>query len=198
MADFLLTITLLIWIPLIPLRLMIQAGIGVWRRLGDMSYLLFFVYWATLDILLLANRDSFIGYRFKTFPLAEILGWILIILSLLFGYWTARTLGLVTLSTRPQVTPRKATAGLIVSGPYCYLRHPFYFAEWFLLLGLSLVTQSWLVVGLIVAALLVDPIVTLFEEKELVQRFGAAYAGYQKKVPRLLPTFSSPPSRKGS
>jgi len=193
MPDILLIITLLVWIPLVPLRLMIQAGIGLWKRVGDFSYFIFFLYWAMLDLVILAYRDPLSGYRFQTFPLATALGAVLIVLSILFAYWTAQTLGLVTLSTRPQVNPRKAAASLIVSGPYCYLRHPFYFAEWFLLLGLSLVTGSWPVIGLALATMVIDPIVTLFEEKELVERFGGAYRGYQKKVPRLLPTFSRIP-----
>lgn len=193
MPDILLIVIFLIWIPLIPLRLVIQAGIGLWRKLGDFSYLLFFLYWAVFDLLILANKDPLLEYRFQTFPLATALGAVLIVLSILFAYWTAQTLGLVTLSTRPQVNPRKAAASLIVSGPYCYLRHPFYFAEWFLLLGLSLVTCSWPVFGLALATMVIDPIVTLFEEKELVERFGGAYREYQKKVPRLLPTFSRIP-----
>jgi protein-S-isoprenylcysteine O-methyltransferase Ste14 len=188
MANSLLIITLLVWLPLIPLRLILQGGVGLWRKIGDLSYLLFFLYWAALNLLILSRRDALLELRFQTFPLADTLGILLIILSLLFGYWAARTLGLVTLSTRPQITPSKAKASLIVSGPYCRLRHPFYFAEWFFLAGAALVTRSWLVLGLLAAALLIDPIVTVFEEKELVQRFGAAYREYQKKVPRLLPT----------
>ncbi len=190
MQEILLTVTLLIWIPVIPLRLAIQGGIGLWRRLGDFSYAIFLIYWAGVDILILANWDRVSVSYFETFPFAAPLGYLLIAFGLLLGYWTSHTLGLVILSTRAQVHHKKVGASLMVSGPYNYLRHPFYFAEWFALLGLSLVTQSYLVLGLLVLALILDPIVTFFEEKELVERFGNAYREYQKKVPRLLPTFS--------
>ncbi len=188
--ELLLTVTVLTWTPLIPLRLTIQAGINLWRKMGDLSYLLFFIYWSLVDILLLYVKESWMLPRFQGFLGDRLLGWVLIILSLLFGYWTCRTLGLVRLSTRPQVAPDKAATTLIVTGPYQWIRHPFYFMEWFLLLGLTLVTGSWVVLALAIVSMAVDPLVARFEEKELVQRFGNDYLEYQKRVPRLLPTLT--------
>jgi protein-S-isoprenylcysteine O-methyltransferase Ste14 len=182
MTDLLLLVTLLIWVPLIPLRLVIQSGISLWRKLGDLSFWIFFVWWAGIDILVLAERESLSLARFEPTAPGQVIGIVLVILSLLFGYWTAQTLGLVTLSTRPQVSPDKSRASLIVSGPYRLIRHPFYFTEWFLLVGLGLLTHSWVVFGLLAATLVIDPIVTLFEERELGLRFGNEYEEYRRTL----------------
>lgn len=190
MIELLLLVTVLIWVPLIPLRLVIQSGITLWRRLGDISYLLFTVYWAIVDLWLLSNRPSILVSLMPTPSVTRGVGAVLILASLVFGYWTASTLGFITFTTRPQVAPAKSGASLIISGPYRYLRHPFYFSEWFLLSGVALATGSRWVLILLIVALIVDPFVTFFEEKELGARFGKDYADYKKRVPRLLPTLA--------
>lgn len=196
MSDLILIAALLVWIPMIPLRLAIQGGIGFWRKIGDLAYLIFFVYWGAVDLVVIAKRQELLSSRMETGPLAGGAGYLLVVLSLVFGYWTASTLGFLTFTTRPQVTPKKIAAPLIISGPYRYLRHPFYFSEWFLLSGAALITGSWLIAGLVIVAILIDPFVTVLEEKELVARFGNDYLQYQKRVPRLLPTLA-PLFRKG-
>lgn len=191
MPDILAQAAVLIWVPLIPLRLALHGGVSLWRRFGDWSYVLAFIYWGLADILLFAFRDIWLSPRLGSLPGADIVGWLLILFGLFFGLWAANTLGLVAFLTRPQVSPQKTRSLLIVTGPYRWVRHPFYFSEWFLLLGIALVSRSWAVLGLVVVTLLIDPLVTQWEEKELVDRFGKDYSEYRKKVPRLLPTFSS-------
>jgi protein-S-isoprenylcysteine O-methyltransferase Ste14 len=187
MPDILLQAFVLIWVPLVPLRLVLHGGISLWRKFGDFFYVVAFVYWAAAAILLVASKDAWLGPRFAAFPGSSFLGWTLAGFGLLFGLWAANTLGLVAFFTRPQVSPRKSTSALIVTGPYRWVRHPFYLSEWFLLLGVALVSQSWAILGLVLATLLVDPLITQWEEKELVARLGKDYLDYQKKVPRFLP-----------
>lgn len=185
--DLVLLATGLIWIPLIPLRLVLHIGIPFWRRLGDLTFWVAVIYWAAVCLFLLAQREWLLDTRFPSHSLVTVVGALITFLFLAFGYWTIRTLGLVTLSTRPQISPQKVSSSLVVVGPYRLVRHPVYFTEWGLLLGLGLVTASWLPLFLLAITLLVDPIVTRFEEKELVERFGNDYSDYQKKVPRLIP-----------
>jgi len=74
----------------------------------------------------------------------------------------------------------------VVSGPYRYVRHPLYFLVLVVIwsaapqlspdrLLFNLVWTAWLVAG------------TVFEERDLVAQFGAAYTEYQRRVPMLLP-----------
>lgn len=189
MNSFLLAI-LLIWVPLIPLRLAIQAGVKAWRRMGEFSSLVFFVYWVAVDAVVLNRQGEWALPAVESTPVLSAAGLLLMAAAGGLAAWTAGTLGFKTLFLRPQLAPGKATTPLIIQGPYRFLRHPFYFSEWFFLAGACFVTGSWLILGLLVAAILLDPVVTLFEEKELLERFGEEYRAYQKKVPRLLPTLA--------
>lgn len=192
LSDILLMTVVLIWIPLIPMRFILHTGIGIWRRFGDLSYLVCGIYWCLFDILLVASRDVWTSspWRFQTLPVASWLGWALLLFGIGFGYWAASTLGFIAFTTRPQLSPKKSASTLIATGPYRLVRHPFYFSEWFILLGATLITRSWLALGLVLLAFILDPIIAKFEEKELVERLGKSYEDYRKKVPRLLPTFS--------
>jgi protein-S-isoprenylcysteine O-methyltransferase Ste14 len=74
---------------------------------------------------------------------------------------------------------------LSMSGPYRYVRHPFYFCCLVLVwscptltfdrLLYNVVWSIWVVVG------------TFLEERDLVMDFGEPYRDYQRKVPMLIP-----------
>jgi protein-S-isoprenylcysteine O-methyltransferase Ste14 len=72
------------------------------------------------------------------------------------------------------------------------VRHPLYLGLLLGLLGFWLLSPTGtctVFVGCNVAYLLVG---TRLEERKLIQRFGAAYARYQARVPQLLPTKGLP------
>jgi protein-S-isoprenylcysteine O-methyltransferase Ste14 len=99
--------------------------------------------------------------------------------------WTFSNLGRNLTDT--VVTRRDHT--LIVSGPYRYVRHPFYVAIALQMLGGSLVTANWfiLLAGVIPFSFLVAR--TRIEEQKLVDRFGAEYQEYMRRVGRFVPRF---------
>ncbi|MGC4054727.1 MAG: isoprenylcysteine carboxylmethyltransferase family protein [Paludibaculum sp.] len=78
-----------------------------------------------------------------------------------------------------------ATAPLAVSGPYRWVRHPFYFLALVLLWSspmlsgdralLNTLFTVWIVLG------------TRWEERDLIVRYGDAYRRYQAEVPMLVP-----------
>lgn len=75
-----------------------------------------------------------------------------------------------------------------VVGPYRYVRNPLYLAVVLVVAGLGLLGSSALLLVWVAVLLgwfwfLLIP----FEEKELQALFGKAYAGYQRRVPRLIP-----------
>lgn len=191
MADILLIAVVLIWVPLIPLRFFLHAITHLWRKLADLTYVVAVIYWAVIDAFLISSMTSWRSVRFSSFPGALTLGMLLIVGGILLAYRSITTLGIPVFLIRPQVSPKKAQARLVVTGPYRWIRHPFYFSEWLFLLGVALFSNSWIVLGILIVTLLFDPVITLLEEKELVARFGTVYREYQKKVPRLLPTFKS-------
>jgi protein-S-isoprenylcysteine O-methyltransferase Ste14 len=98
--------------------------------------------------------------------------------------WTFRNLGTNLTDT---VVTRKDHA-LITTGPYRYVRHPFYLAFFLAIVGGSMVAANWflLLAGLVPAIFIIAR--TPIEEAKLVERFGDEYRDYIAKTGRFLPT----------
>jgi protein-S-isoprenylcysteine O-methyltransferase Ste14 len=97
--------------------------------------------------------------------------------------WTLRTLGRNLTDT--VVTRKEHT--LITTGPYRWVRHPFYSAAALLTLASTLVAANWffLVVGGLIFLLLVMR--TRKEEAHLLARFGDDYRNYMQRTGRFVP-----------
>lgn len=80
----------------------------------------------------------------------------------------------------------KAGAALIQTGPYAVVRHPMYSGGLVLALGWALRTQSWLVVGYVAVLFVFLDLKSRREERWLTEKFPA-YAGYQRRVRKLVP-----------
>ena len=81
----------------------------------------------------------------------------------------------------------RARHTLVTSGPYRWVRHPFYVAFALAVAANSLVTANWFLAltGAVTIALLV--IRTRTEEEKLIQRFGDAYRNYMERTGRFIP-----------
>ena len=97
--------------------------------------------------------------------------------------WVFRSLGKNITDT--VVTRRDHT--LVTTGPYRWVRHPFYLATGVAVVANSLVTANWflaltsgLTFGLIVLR-------TRIEEEKLIDRFGDDYRAYMNRTGRFLP-----------
>ena len=99
--------------------------------------------------------------------------------------WTFRHLGRNL--TDPVVTRKDHT--LVTSGPYRYVRYPFYLSFALGVLGGSLAMANWfiLLAGVIPCGFLVAR--TRIEEAKLVERFGVEYQEYMRQVGRFVPRF---------
>ena len=97
--------------------------------------------------------------------------------------WTLVSLGKNLTDT---VVTRKAHT-LVTSGPYRWVRHPFYGAVALSMLANSLAAANWFL--LLTGALLLTMIVirTRKEEENLLARFGDAYRQYMNRTGRFLP-----------
>ena len=97
--------------------------------------------------------------------------------------WTLRHLGPNLTDT--VVTRRRHT--LITSGPYRFIRHPFYASAGLFFLANSLLAANvfLLVIGGTVFGLLIHR--TGREEANLLARFGDEYRRYQERTGRILP-----------
>ena len=97
--------------------------------------------------------------------------------------WTFRSLG--TNLTDTVVTRKDHT--LVTSGPYRFVRHPFYVASTLAIAANALATANWfigLTGGFVVVLLAIR---TATEEAQLTRRFGDDYVTYLKRTGRFLP-----------
>ena len=104
----------------------------------------------------------------------------------IFWVWALRHLGKNLTDT--VVTRRQHY--LVTSGPYRWVRHPFYVGLVLMLFGVSVATASWLIMGL--SALLWFGFLlprTRIEEGNLIERFGDDYRAYMGRVGRFVPRF---------
>jgi protein-S-isoprenylcysteine O-methyltransferase Ste14 len=99
--------------------------------------------------------------------------------------WTFQTLGRNLTDT--VVTRKEHT--LVTTGPYRYVRHPFYLAFLIAIVGGSIVAANWflLLTGLIPFAFLVAR--TRIEEAKLIERFGDEYRAYTARTGQFFPRF---------
>jgi protein-S-isoprenylcysteine O-methyltransferase Ste14 len=100
-------------------------------------------------------------------------------------YWTLVNLG----KNLTDTVATRAEATLVTSGPYRFVRHPFYVTAALLMLAAALLSANWLIAasGLAVMALLVAR--TPKEEQKLVEKFGDAYRAYMARTGRFVPRF---------
>jgi len=126
----------------------------------------------------------------STFTLPIALRWIgagFAIISVPMLYWVLRNLGRNLTDT--VVTRKNAT--LVTSGPYRWVRHPFYSVTFGSIIALSLLTANWFL-GLM-TLLMLSVIIkrTDTEEAKLIERFGETYRQYMQRTGRFLPRFAS-------
>ncbi len=76
---------------------------------------------------------------------------------------------------------------LVTTGPYRWVRHPFYVAFMLAVTADSIVTANWFLAltGFVTVALIV--IRTNTEEQKLVERFGVEYGSYMERTGRFIP-----------
>lgn len=110
-------------------------------------------------------------------------GFILIALWGILLVWTFHTLGKNLTDT---VVTRKDHT-LVTTGPYRYVRHPFYLGFFIAAIGGSIVTANWFlfVASLLPFAFLIAR--TRIEEEKLVERFGDEYRVYMARTGRFWP-----------
>ncbi len=109
-------------------------------------------------------------------------------LGSLLGLWAWRSLGLTRLRIMPEPG---ATAQLITTGPYHWVRHPMYVGVLLLMLGVVLLSTNWLSMnwpsGLLWLALLLVLDRKAAREERLLEQAFPDYARYRQRTGRFIP-----------
>jgi protein-S-isoprenylcysteine O-methyltransferase Ste14 len=111
------------------------------------------------------------------------LGWALVGVGLLLFLWTLATLW----RHRTTVNPYLGASKLCTGGPFRFSRNPIYLGDWFLLVGISLLLETWwpLVFAPLIWIMLRYGVIR-HEEAHLQAKFGDAYRRYAARVRRWL------------
>jgi protein-S-isoprenylcysteine O-methyltransferase Ste14 len=101
------------------------------------------------------------------------------------GVWTA---GLFARHGAGTAAPWDPPRRFVVRGPYRQVRNPMIIGVFAVLLGESMLLQSWSILGWMVLFAAVNLFyIPLVEEQGLIRRFGEDYLEYRRNVPRWLP-----------
>lgn len=114
-----------------------------------------------------------------------ILGSLLLIVGLFFGFWSNLVQFDRGCGTPLPIMP---TQVLLMDGPYRYCRNPMTLGTILAYMGIAIAVGTAAGIGIVLffGALLVIYL-KWFEERELTERFGDAYLKYLKEVPFIIP-----------
>jgi protein-S-isoprenylcysteine O-methyltransferase Ste14 len=119
-------------------------------------------------------------------PLPAWLRWIGLPLGLASAVLMAWTLSHLGKNLTDTVFVRR-DATLVTTGPYAWVRHPFYVTAALLMAAATLLAANWLIGLLSVIVLALLAIRTPKEEAMLMERFGDAYRAYAARTGRFWP-----------
>ena len=124
--------------------------------------------------------------RWSSLPLPEWLRWSGIAIGGAAGVWVIWTFSHLGKNLTDTVVTRREHT-LVTSGPYHWIRHPFYIGVAGTVAAVSLATTNWFVAvtGITVLALLIAR--TDREEAKLIERFGDEYRRYMTETGRFWP-----------
>jgi protein-S-isoprenylcysteine O-methyltransferase Ste14 len=111
------------------------------------------------------------------------LGWLLVGIGLTLFSWTLWTF----VRHRTTVNPYAGASELCISGPFRFSRNPIYLGDWFILLGVSLLLNTWwpLAFAPLIWVMLRFGVIR-HEEAHLEAKFGDTYRDYKTHVNRWI------------
>lgn len=160
-----------------------------WRTLGPLrTYLIVVPVSVAFGTLLFRFRGPLLGANFG-------MNWSLIAIALVlygvvtwleFQYW--KHLSIATVVGLPELSrPGERKGKLLKDGIYRVVRHPRYVSAGIAVMANALFINYAGLYMLLLLMVLPGYVMTVFEERELIGRFGEEYRKYQREVPRFIP-----------
>lgn len=174
--------------PVLLYWLLIHPFIRFWRRLGPgLTYGLILTVMGLGGTGLFQARRTLLGLEFGTNYFLAALGVLAEAAAIWLWVVLHRHLAISTMLGLPELAPQKHPTALITGGIYARMRHPRYVQIVLTIWGYALIANY--LAAYTVAALWLPGvcIIVRLEEKELRDRYGAAYEEYCRRVPRFVP-----------
>jgi len=135
--------------------------------------------WAKLAVMLSRNGLMNIGAAFNA---VLVVGIVLALLGAWMRTWGSAYLGVDVMSDSSM-----RSDGVVVDGPYRWLRNPLYVGTWCNTLAMALLMPVSGAIFTVVGIIVFQVRLILAEESFLRVKIGDAYVEYCRKVPRLVP-----------
>jgi protein-S-isoprenylcysteine O-methyltransferase Ste14 len=172
-------ITLGVWLLIHPLA-------RTWRRIGPLgTYATLTLPAAALGLVLWSKRATLLGADLGSEPVLLAVGVAALAAALALGLVRRRQLGNRILVGVPELS--REPGRLVTEGVYARMRNPRYVEYLLSVLGWVAIANHMGTWALFVLSFPLVHLVVLLEERELRDRFGAAYEAYRRRVPRYLP-----------
>lgn len=187
--------------------LVVHPAIGFWRRHPRACYYLVTPsVWLLVAVALVVPRHWWLAERFSRHWLVAVAGAALIVADLWLMRQVKRDLHWRVLVGLPELMlarwslgvggPDENATGVVTRGVYERVRHPRYAGMMLAWLGAVLLSGATRLLVLVAVFIGLALLVTEFEERELLKRLGEDYADYRRRVPRLIPRWRQPGTRK--
>jgi protein-S-isoprenylcysteine O-methyltransferase Ste14 len=187
---YLALLVLVSFVPLLAFWFLIHPFVHAWRRLGPgIAYAAALGVMVLIGVGLFALRGPLLAVEFGTVPALWPPAALAYLAAIVLEILCRRQLSIGTLIGLPELVSERAPGRLLTEGVYARIRHPRYAAGGLGLLALACFTNYLAIYLLFAAYLPAIYAITVFEERELAERFGAAYVRYRERVPRFLPRF---------
>ena len=130
--------------------------------------------------------SSDLGFNYDI-GITKYLGIVPIIIGGILMIWSMQKFAVFGRGTPAPIAP---PSRLVTYGPHAVVRNPIYVGAILVLIGESIVFQSYVMIGYALSVwLFMHLFVVLYEEPTLKSKFGEEYEDYRLKVPRWIPRF---------
>ncbi len=166
----------------------IHPLIRIWRRVGAARTLLLHYFLVLLlAFAIIAERKTILSIEFGTNPFLIICAVPLFVAAIVLRVFIAKELKKSILVGVPELDPASSAVHLLTQGIYSRVRHPRYAQVIVAAIAWAMFTNY--LASYVAALVMVFGILGLvpLEERELRDRFGAAYETYRARVPRFIP-----------
>jgi len=173
--------------PGVLMWLLIHPAVAFWRRRGPvLTYMACFAMTVLMVTPVIVYRDAILRIEFGTNWLLIGLGVLLYAACLAIEIQCRRHLELAALVGLPEISQTRPSR-LLSEGIYGKIRHPRYVDVVLGTFAFALFANYLAAYLVAIAIIPLLYLVVIFEERELLNRFGKDYEDYARRVPRFFP-----------